>query len=568
MAKLLKLRRGTTSQHSSFTGAEGEVTVDTDKETLVVHNGSTAGGFPVARADGTGVANFTITGELDAATLDISGNADIDGTLEADAYTVNGTALDTHIAGVTVSNATNAATFTTSANNSANETVYPVFVDGATGAQGAETDTGLTYNPSTGLLTTAAVTTTGNVTVGGNLQVDGTTTTVNSSTMTVTDKNIEIAKGAANDAAADGAGITIDSGDGDKTWNWVDSTDAWTSSEHIHVPDSKKFIAGTGSDLQIYNDGNSRVHNTNNGENLILQSDYMTFRTNQVNENIFLAVPNGAVKLYYNGVNTFMTSANGVKVIGPEGGDAEIQINADEGDDNADYWSIKSDTSGNFKVGNYSTGSWVDGLTIDGSNHVTVSNNLILNTDSYLKIGAGSDLQLVHNGSNSYVDNSTGHLYIRSVTGIDLTNADGSDNYIVCTENGSVKLYYDHSNKLETTTAGVTVSGSVTDDKGDVRKIIRNTKSSAYTLVASDTGKAITISSGGVTVPASVLGESDAVTIINMSGSDQTITQGSGLTIYNTADASTGNRTLAGRGMCTIWFSSATTCYISGSGLS
>ena len=51
MAKLLKLRRGTTSQHSSFTGAEGEVTVDTDKESLVVHNGSTAGGFAIARAD-------------------------------------------------------------------------------------------------------------------------------------------------------------------------------------------------------------------------------------------------------------------------------------------------------------------------------------------------------------------------------------------------------------------------------------------------------------------------------------------------------------------------------------
>ena len=51
MAKLLKLRRGTTSQHSSFTGAEGEVTVDTDKETLVVHDGSTAGGHPVAAQD-------------------------------------------------------------------------------------------------------------------------------------------------------------------------------------------------------------------------------------------------------------------------------------------------------------------------------------------------------------------------------------------------------------------------------------------------------------------------------------------------------------------------------------
>jgi len=48
-----------------------------------------------------------------------------------------------------------ATVFTASANNSANETVFPVFVDGATGAQGAETDTGLTYNPSTGLMTMA-----------------------------------------------------------------------------------------------------------------------------------------------------------------------------------------------------------------------------------------------------------------------------------------------------------------------------------------------------------------------------------------------------------------------------
>ena len=48
MAKLLQIRRGTTSQHSSFTGSEGEITVDTDKDTIVVHDGSTAAGFPVA----------------------------------------------------------------------------------------------------------------------------------------------------------------------------------------------------------------------------------------------------------------------------------------------------------------------------------------------------------------------------------------------------------------------------------------------------------------------------------------------------------------------------------------
>ena len=69
---------------------------------------------------------------------------------------------------------------------------------------------------------------------------------MNSTTMTVTDKNVELAKGAANDAAADGAGITVDSGDGDKTLNWVDSTDAWTSSEHFDLAAGKSYdIAGT-----------------------------------------------------------------------------------------------------------------------------------------------------------------------------------------------------------------------------------------------------------------------------------------------------------------------------------
>ena len=46
----LQLRRGTTSQHSAFTGLLGEVTIDTDKDTIVVHDGSTAGGYPLAKA--------------------------------------------------------------------------------------------------------------------------------------------------------------------------------------------------------------------------------------------------------------------------------------------------------------------------------------------------------------------------------------------------------------------------------------------------------------------------------------------------------------------------------------
>ncbi len=64
MAKLLKLRRGTTSQHSSFTGAEGEVTIDTNKDVPVVHDGSTAGGHPVAAEDMSNVSSASITGRL------------------------------------------------------------------------------------------------------------------------------------------------------------------------------------------------------------------------------------------------------------------------------------------------------------------------------------------------------------------------------------------------------------------------------------------------------------------------------------------------------------------------
>jgi hypothetical protein len=55
-------RRGTTAQHASFTGLNAELTVDTDKKTVVVHDGSTAGGFPLARAAGGTLADTTIRG--------------------------------------------------------------------------------------------------------------------------------------------------------------------------------------------------------------------------------------------------------------------------------------------------------------------------------------------------------------------------------------------------------------------------------------------------------------------------------------------------------------------------
>ena len=123
--------------------------------------------------------------------------------------------------------------------------------------------------------------------------------------------------------------------------------------------------------------------------------------------------------------------------------------------------------------------------------------------------------------------------------------------------------YWEFSHSIE-----VAAGKFFKDDKGNLRSIPANAQGGAYVAVAADAGKAIFISTGGVTLNNSVFAAGDAVTIINNSGSDQTITQGSGLTINNSADATTGNRTLAGRGMATIWFAGASDAYISGAGLS
>jgi len=78
------------------------------------------------------------------------------------------------------------------------------------------------------------------LTLSGDLTINGTTTTINSTTLTVDDKNIVLADGNTSDASADGGGITL-SGATSKTFNWVDATDAWTSSEHMNLLTGKSY---------------------------------------------------------------------------------------------------------------------------------------------------------------------------------------------------------------------------------------------------------------------------------------------------------------------------------------
>jgi hypothetical protein len=129
--------------------------------------------------------------------------------------------------------------------------IVPIGGDGAFVAlTGNQTISGTKTVTGTLALTGATIdgfTTTGAVIIGGDLTVNGTTTTVHSTTVSVDDKNIELGavSGVPTDAGADGGGITL-KGTTDKTFNWVDATDAWTASEHLDLASGKSFfINGT-----------------------------------------------------------------------------------------------------------------------------------------------------------------------------------------------------------------------------------------------------------------------------------------------------------------------------------
>ena len=135
------------------------------------------------------------TAKLTATELDISGDADIDGTLEADAITVNGTALATVIAGTTVTNSTNAAHVTVADNENTNEENLITFIEdtSATGNVGLESDGDFTYNPSTG--TVSATIFKGNIDAvdgdfDGTLETDALSIAGTTVTTTATELNI------------------------------------------------------------------------------------------------------------------------------------------------------------------------------------------------------------------------------------------------------------------------------------------------------------------------------------------------------------------------------------------
>lgn len=89
-------------------------------------------------------------------------------------------------------------------------------------------------------------------------------------------------------------------------------------------------------------------------------------------------------------------------------------------------------------------------------------NNPKVGDNVKIEVGNSSDLQIYHDGSNSYIDDSgTGDLYIRA-NNLRLSNADGSGQFINANNGGAVELYHNNSKKFETTSSGVQVSSNLT----------------------------------------------------------------------------------------------------------
>ena len=117
------------------------------------------------------------------------------------------------------------------------------------------------------------------------------------------------------------------------------------------------------------------------------------------------------------------------------------------------------------------------------------------------------------------------------------------------------------------TSGTITTTGAITDGTGSIRQIPQNARTAAYTLVLTDVGKHISITTGGVTVPEDIFAIGDNITIFNNSASNQTITQGTGTTLRAGGSTATGNRTLAAYGVATILCVGADVFVITGTGL-
>ncbi len=265
--------------------------------------------------------------------------------------------------------------------------------------------------------------------------------------------------------------------------------------------------------------------------------------------------------------------------------------------------SLTADVSGTLPVANGGTGvttapaeaARIMGYTSTATAGATTT---LTNTSSQYQLFTGALTQTITLPVTStlttgwtfhIVNNSTGSLTVNSSGGnLVCTVIAGMTSMVTCiatatttaadwefgftdfgsiTGTGSVVLSASPTLTGTTAVATLTATGAISDAIGNVRDLVNSDKTAAYVPAATDNGKLINITTGGITINASVFTAGQNVTIYNNSGSSQTITQGTSVTMYLAGSATTGNRTLAQRGIATILCVASNTFVCSGAGV-
>ncbi len=507
---------------TSFSGPATQVTVaDESSDTTCFPLFATAATGNLAPKSGTNLTFNSSSGALTATSFVGALTGNVTGNASGSSGSCTGNAATA-----------TAATTVTVADESSDTTCFPLFATAATGDLGAKSGSNLTFNSSSGALTATSF-------------VGALTGNASGSAATVT--------GAAQSAITSVGTLTSLTVSGNVT---VD-----TNTLHVDATNNRVGIGTTSPSTYLHIVGNSAQVKTEEAGGGIcgMFSGGSTGNIGTISNHDLLIRTNNTERMRlstsgYLGLNTNSPSRMLHLKAANENSSIRLENTADTPDN---IWEILPSISG---VSN--TGFTIRDVTDS-------ANRFVINGIGSVGIGTNSPSQLLHVAGtiiNTTNVNSTGDQGITVASGHRLGfDQSGTRSWNIKAQNGNLELGSGDGNgsfKVDTT-------GGVSDQKGNLRSIPVNSRSSAYVAVANDAGKAISISSGGVTINASVFSAGDALTIINNSGSDQTITSGSGgMTIHNTADAATGNRTLAGRGMATIYFLSNGTAYISGAGLS
>ena len=174
-------------------------------------------------------------------------------------------------------------------------------------------------------------------------------------------------------------------------------------------------------------------------------------------------IPNGAVELYHNNVKKAETFSQGILTpnnLGISFGDGGCKISGQAGGGASVGICFMTNSSGRWKMtgDGHFIPSAVGSYDI-GSASAEIGN--VFGADSKnIHLGNAQDLVLKHNGSNSFITNSTGGLYIRSDL-LGLEDQTNGHSYLGAQADGAVTIRYDNSVKLQTTSAGVSVTGQL-----------------------------------------------------------------------------------------------------------